>query len=248
MKKPLIGITTYYVYDYENSIHRHIGAMGQHVMMASTDYYTAVNKAGGVPMPIMPIDDDQYIENIANTMDKFIFSGGSDLDPMYYDEALIYDCGYVNELRDIFEMKLLKKVLELKKPILGICRGFQLINVFQGGSLYQDLKSQYESRIDHAIECVEKYKKIHKLYIEENTITKEIFKEKEIKINSKHHQAVKELGKNLKIEAKSEDGLIEAFSSKELNLYAVQWHPEMMYERHVEQLELFRWFIKQSFS
>lgn len=245
MNKPLIGITTYYVYDVENSKYPHIGALGQDVMMASTDYYNAVHLAGGVPMPIMPIDDDDYIDKIVNTMDKFIFSGGSDVDPMYYNEAVRYDCEYINEFRDRFEMKLLKKVIDAKKPILGICRGFQLINVFFGGSLYQDLKSQYDSPINHAAEKVEKFKKIHNLTIEKESTLEEIFKSSKIQINSKHHQAVSVLGKGLKIEAISEDGLIEGFSSKENNILAVQWHPEMMYEFHVEQLELFNWFINQ---
>jgi putative glutamine amidotransferase len=245
MKKPLVGITTYYVYDVENAKYRHIGAPGQDVMMASTDYYNAINLAGGLPMPIMPIDDDDYIDSIVKTMDKFLFSGGSDVDPMLYGEALRYDCGYINEFRDRFEMKLLRRVIEAGKPILGICRGFQLINVFLGGSLYQDLKSQYESSIQHATRNVEKHKKTHKLLIEKESILEKIFDNSEILINSKHHQAVKTLGENLIIEAVSEDGLIEGFSSEKHSILAVQWHPEMMYEYHVEQLELFKWFINQ---
>ncbi|GAA0181153.1 gamma-glutamyl-gamma-aminobutyrate hydrolase family protein [Clostridium sediminicola] len=244
MKKPVIGITTYYIYDYVNATHRHIGAMGQDIMMAPADYYNAVHKAGGVPMPIMSIDDDEYIDSIVEKMDKFIFSGGGDVDPLYYNESVMYRCGNINDMRDKFEMKLLKKVIEAKKPILGICRGFQLINIFLGGTLYQDLKTQYNSNLNHSVNNVEKYKKVHKNIFQKDSILEKLFKTEEILTNSKHHQAIKTLAKGLKIESKSEDNIIEGFSSEELNLLAVQWHPEMMFETHEEQLELFKWLIE----
>jgi putative glutamine amidotransferase len=134
--------------------------------------------------------------------------------------------------RSDFEISLLKAVMKLNKPVLGICYGMQIINVAANGNLYQDIDTQFSSDINHK-------KGYHKIFIQENGF----LKKGEFSINSTHHQAVKKLGKGLEGFAFSSDNLIEAFYAKDYPFFmGVQWHPERLLEDSLS-LELFRLFI-----
>ncbi len=168
-----------------------------------------------------------YLEGVKG----LILLGGADIDPDLYGEANYFSHS-VLPFRDQMEMMLIKIAIEKKIPILAICRGFQLINIYFEGSLHQELGERYQKHdFDHngdssiAPSFVKKTLH-HKIHLEAGGILKNWYNTDTLMVNSFHHQGVKTLGKNLTIEATSSDGLIEAFSHREYKILGVQWHPE----------------------
>ncbi len=217
MSKPLIGITT----DIEGGY-----------LKLKQNYCEAIVMSGGIPMLISPAADPAlYAEKI----NGLLIPGGNDLNPSYYHEEILPEVRPVTRQRSDFEISLLNEILKLHKPVLGICYGMQLLNVFFGGTLYQDIASQLAVEINHK-------KDYHIIVITENR-----FLEKgTFSVNSTHHQAVKEPGNNLSTFAYSPDNLIEAFYLKDYDfLVGVQWHPERLLEEALS-LSLFKYFVKAS--
>lgn len=209
------------------------------------DYMNAVLECGGIPV-IFPItSDEKVIKELSNKASGFIFTGGPDVDPSLYNQEKLEWCGSICACRDTLEMKVLKEATKLDKPILGICRGFQIINVFFGGTLYQDLPSENPSYVNHRMDSPNnRYE--HSVNIEENTITYSIFG-KETMVNSCHHQGVKKLGDTLKAVAWANDGLIEAFERPGTKFtLCVQWHPERLYLIDDKQKLLFKKLVEKS--
>ncbi|MDD2917243.1 MAG: gamma-glutamyl-gamma-aminobutyrate hydrolase family protein [Candidatus Gracilibacteria bacterium] len=196
------------------------------------EYVEAVEDSGGIPyiIPCNVKNIDSYIENI----DAFIFPGGIDIDPSLYGEELNGSTGIVTK-NDEFLLNFMKKIIESGKPILGICKGMQLMNIYFGGKLIQhlpnaDFHDQYERQFESVDTAI----------VVEDSFLHSVFSTRELPINSLHHQAVSALGKNLKIVATSEfDGTIEGIEHMKLPLYGVQWHPECL----KEQTKLFEWFV-----
>lgn len=181
------------------------------------------------------------LKQILDMCDGFLFTGGHDVDPSCYLEEILYknvvSCSY----RDEMEYTLMKMVIEADKPMLGICRGHQLLNVVNGGTLYQDLLSQHEG-INHnqPKPYDEPY---HSVTIKEETPLFTLLKKKEKKVNSCHHQAIKDLGKDLQVMAVSEDGLIESVCMKDKKfIWSVQWHPEFNYQKDEDSKKIFEIF------
>lgn len=210
----------------------------------NNDYIKAVQKAGGVPI-LIPFSDN--IENIKMLTDKIqgiIFTGGEDISPLTYNEDPIKEVECIIEERDRFELELFKEVYEKKIPILGICRGLQIINVALGGNLYQDIYTQISDCNGHSPKHVSRSNLYHSVKIEKGTKLFDIFKTEDLKVNSFHHQSVKKLGSDLKITAVSNDGIVEGIETlTEKYLVAVQWHPENLVQRHGEFLKLFQSLI-----
>jgi len=217
MSKPVIGITT----DIEDVY-----------LKLKHNYCEAIVMSGGIPILIPPAADPAlYAERI----NGLLIPGGDDLNPLYYHEEALPGVKPVTRQRSDFEMSLLNEILKLHKPVLGICYGMQLLNVFFGGTLYQDIASQLAVEINHK-------KDYHVIVITENR-----FLEKgTFSVNSTHHQAVKDPGKNLSPFAHSPDNLIEAFYLKDYDfLVGVQWHPERLVEEALS-LSLLKCFVKAS--
>lgn len=210
----------------------------------NNDYITAVQKAGGVPI-LIPFSDN--LENIKTFTDKIqgiIFTGGEDISPLTYNEDPIKEIECIIEERDRFELELFNEVYEKKIPILGICRGLQIINVALGGNLYQDIYAQVSNCNGHSPKHVSRSNLYHSVKIEKNSKLFDIFDTEDLRVNSFHHQSVKMLGRDLKINALSKDGIVEGIESlTERFLVAVQWHPENLVERHDEFLKLFKALI-----
>lgn len=185
-------------------------------------YMNAVEKAGGSYIGVLPVSDHDYT-HIAELCDGLLLCGGADTDPAYYKEELHPTTELVKENIDKMDLALLDAFLKAQKPVLGICRGHQVINVYYGGSLIQDLPSQTESTIVHS------QKEARDVGTHEVTLTQDSFLGKTgdvYSVNSFHHQAIKKLGNTLHIIAQSEDGIVEAIENDQV--MGVQWHPECM--------------------
>ncbi|GAA0862711.1 gamma-glutamyl-gamma-aminobutyrate hydrolase family protein [Paraclostridium tenue] len=207
-------------------------------------YVDAIEKAGGVPIVVPVNTNKENIKAQVSAMDGIIISGGDDVNPNLYKEEPVRELGYINPIIDEFDIEVIKVALEMNKPILGICRGLQVLNVALGGSLYQDLKYIKGSHIKHNQET-KTYLGTHYIDIKENSILKEIIKEK-VLVNSYHHQSVKTLGNNLKVIAYSNDGIIEAVQKEnEKFVLGVQWHPELMVDYSPHMLNLFKRFVDE---
>lgn len=207
-------------------------------------YMSAVMAGGGVPLILPFTESESDFEEIVKRLDGFLFTGGPDLDPAVYGQEKEEFCGEISRERDILEKILLEKVLKHKKPFLGICRGIQAINVFLGGSLYQDIASQTEpeTKIAHLQE--KPYDKAaHSVKVLPGTPFYELIEKDELLVNSIHHQAILKLAPGLVPAAFAPDGIIEAvYMPEESFAWAVQWHPEHMYLMDETSLKIFKAF------
>ena len=221
MKKPIIAITS--------SMDLNPNRLNDNRTMVSLDYSNSVINSGGIPV-ILPITDNfEVIKEQVKYFDGLILSGGGDPDPNLYGEDCLQELGDITPERDTFELAILEEFLRTKKPILGICRGLQLMNVFYGGTLYQDIK-YVDTNIQHKQKWLADLP-THDINILENNILFEIFGKK-ARTNSFHHQMIKDLGRELTSIATANDGVIEAIQNKNYPFfYGVQWHPEMMASR-----------------
>ena len=218
--------------------------------MVSQNYVNGILKGGGLPIVSPQIredyNDNELMEELIDTVDGIVLTGGADVDPENYQEYAYKNVKFVDPVRDKQELKLIELALSKNKPILGICRGLQLMNAYFGGTLHRDIEKDLETEWRHFAGDLPKYKKLHSVSIKENSILSNIFKEKSIGVNSFHHQAVDKLGEGLKATAFSPDGILEGFESKKHeNVWAVQWHPEIMFKHHPEQLAIFTDFINR---
>jgi putative glutamine amidotransferase len=213
--KPLIGITM----NLEVHPTRSINILDQ-------DYGKAVVKAGGIPVPVLGIDDS--IADLIKHLDGFLFTGGDDIHPVFYREKLL-PSGRLTlspEERTRFEINLFKAVIMAKKPVLAICHGAQLVNVALGGKLYQDIAQQIRHPIEHG-PAHSGEKVFHDVNILEGTLLSSIMGVSSIRVRSAHHQSVKNPGRGLHLSAVAHDKVIEALEPRTKQfLLAVQWHPE----------------------
>lgn len=196
---------------------------------------------------IFPIAKPSMAQELAESVDGIIFTGGADVLPKYYEEDPIEQIGLTYEPRDEFEIALLKAGKTLHKPILGICRGMQIINVALGGSLYQDLNAQYdpkESQLLHHSQTTIGYSPVHYVNVDKKSALFNTMGAKPF-VNSFHHEAVKDVAKELKIIAKANDGVIEGLENQDASIQCVQWHPENMWDHYTDEAELFKTFFKR---
>lgn len=243
--KPLIGITCNYSLDDKPGVSAHIGVAGQKWQMLADNYIDSVFNAGGIPV-IIPISENlENLSSLVEKLDGILISGGNDIEPNLYGEFISKEVGVLCPKRDKQEIELVNYIIEnTNKPLLGICRGLQILNVACGGNLYQDLEKNKLN--NHFIASSPMNHPIHRVTLEKDSILYDIFEKKELKVNSYHHQAIKELGKNLKCTAVSEDGIIESIEVEGKQfMIATQWHPEMMYDSK-EQQNIFKRFIKEA--
>ena len=202
-----------------------------------TTYSDAVRLAGGVPVLIPILRDSATVSELVRRLDGVILSGGEDIDPQYFGEEHLPELGTVNAPRDTFDVLLIRTALRQEKPLLGICRGEQVLNVVLGGTLWQDIPSQIPSSELHHRQEEPSTVATQVIAIDLSSRLAEILGVSEIAVNSHHHQAVKDLAPCLVVTARSEDGVVEAYESipgapdpygKPLRdrILAVQFHPE----------------------
>ena len=192
------------------------------------DYLDCVMRAGGIPFVFPFAEDTDAIRRLASLCDGFLFTGGQDVSPSLYGEKVLNDLVHCCEKRDALEKEVLMEALKQNKPVLGICRGIQLLNAALGGTLYQDLPSQRPSDIAHNKE--KPYDRpVHTVSILQGTPLDECIGTQSLSVNSCHHQAVKDPAPGLEIMACSPDGIAEAlYMPGHPFFWGVQWHPEML--------------------
>ena len=205
----------------------------------NTTYTDAISQAGGIPVILPTITDSLLAVETVRKLDGIIFSGGPDLDPSYYGETIWNETVEVDTLRDCSDVLLMRVALASGKPILGICRGGQLLNVVLGGSLYQDIPTQMDTLVIHGGGSR------HRIGVEKESVLYRLFGQDSLTVNSYHHQGVKREAPGIRVTARAEDGLVEAYEYGD-RLIAVQFHPEAMVRSDASWLALFRHFVRMS--
>ncbi len=212
---------------------------------APTTYTAAIEAAGGVPV-ILPCGEnfDMY-EHFVDLCDGFMFTGGCDIRPSRYGEEPLPECGSIQDHRDIIELAFFEKAIKTDKPIIAICRGIQLVNVALGGTLFQDIPSQFQTDILHK-QTQERFEPSHSVQVLESTPLYAMTNGKATMMaNSFHHQAIKDLGRGLAVMARAEDGIIEAvFMPEKPYVRAYQWHPERLWQIDANNRAIFTEFVK----
>lgn len=206
-------------------------------------YMDGISQAGGLPF-MMPLTEDQEdIDQLVDMCDGILFTGGQDVSPEMYDEKPMLELIDCYPALDHLESKIFKKAYKQNKPIFGICRGIQFINVAMGGSLYQDLPMQFCSDINHQ-QTVPYDQPWHKVRLIEDTPLAKLLGTDKIAVNSYHHQAVHVPAYGLTPMAITADDLIEAIYDPEKRfVWAVQWHPECRLENDENSRKLFQTFV-----
>jgi putative glutamine amidotransferase len=235
---PIIGITATLKEDADAVAERPLGKF----VRADLDYVDGVVGAGGVPVVLPPTGDEGAAEAVIHSLDGLLLSGGSDLDPGYYGEEAVPELGIALPERDAFEMALVGQALRRGIPVFGICRGMQVLNVALGGTLYQDLPSQWERDVLKHRQDTPKWQPTHEVRVRDGSYMAEVMGREVVKVNSYHHQGIKDLADGLLATGRSSDGVIEAVEAEDVSeqwLLGVQWHAEAMRGAGPQQESLF---------
>lgn len=219
--RPIIGITP---------------SVSERVIKMRENYAEAILDVGGIPVFLPHTVDGYRLDEYCDMLDGLLFAGGADVDPRYYGERVEFDSVEISAERDEFELALFSRFNATGKPILGICRGIQLINVALGGSLYQHIEGHRQTG-GGAPQTVN--------VLSGSLLSAAIGADGDIPVNSYHHQAVKRIAEGLAVSATSPDGTVEALERTEGGfLLAVQWHPEMIYRDETRFAGIFATFVK----
>lgn len=207
-------------------------------------YVSALEMAGGVPVIIPLVEDTRLADTYLQPLDGLLLAGGGDVDPARFGEEPIPQLGSVDPERDALEIALAEKALAADLPVLGICRGIQVLNVAAGGTLYQDLPSQVPHALKHD-QSAPRWYPCHDVRLEPDSMLARLFQAETLRVNSFHHQAVRVVAQPFRVAAKAKDAVIEAMESRAHTfVVGVQWHPECMVERYPVQRLLFTAFVK----
>ena len=239
MQKKVIGITANVVSDIDVPYFDHCK-----IIRVFTDYSDSVIRAGAIPIIIPFTTDKDILDEYIKLVDGLIITGGYDVEPIRYNEEPHEKLEGISPERDEYEFYLVEKAGEQKIPLLGICRGHQVINVAHGGTLYQDISLVNGANLKHRQQGLCHFP-THSIDIKENTMLYEILGTNSM-VNSFHHLAVKDLAKGFIVSAMSKDGVVEAIEKTEESfVMGVQWHPECLTQRNEQMLKLFVYFIEK---
>jgi putative glutamine amidotransferase len=233
MKKPVIGITTRTDSLESNFYLRH-------------EYSEAVYRLGGTPFHIPLIASEEYLSQVVCIVDGILLPGSdSDIDPLHFNQEPQKKLGNVRPLRDMVDLQLLEMAENLQMPVLGICFGMQALNVHRRGTLIQDIESEISDSIQHQ-QGEPKARLSHYVYFEQNSFFSSLSGKSKALVNSHHHQAIADLGENLRITARASDQVIEAIEDvrSERFIIGVQWHPELNWQTDDLSEKIFKAFVE----
>ncbi|MEX0973873.1 MAG: gamma-glutamyl-gamma-aminobutyrate hydrolase family protein [Bacillota bacterium] len=227
--RPLIGITA--------------GTDDERNMATCTlTYINSVLAAGGKPVliPVMPND---AAEEMLSVVDGLLFPGGVDVDPRHYNERPNLHMGRINPALDFVELHLARKALAQNMPMLGICRGCQLVTVAAGGGLVQDVPTQIGGAMKHQ-QMAPRWHGTHEALFDEDSLVARVYGTRRVWVNSFHHQSMKSPGDSFTITGRAIDGVSEAAETKKGFRLLLQWHPEGMWEKDPVHLEPFKALVR----
>ncbi len=233
MSKPLIGITTRNGRDGD----------GHPLTSLQHSYINSIVQAGGLPVLIPSnLPEEDYLDLYFH-LNGILFSGGGDISLEFFNGLDHPRIGEVDEARDITEITLMRAAVNDGKPILGICRGAQVMNVTLGGTLYTHIHDQLKGALDHDYPGDLRRVLVHPVNVDETTRSAEIFGETLLKVNSLHHQGLKDIAPGLRVAGRAPDGLVEVVEIPDHPYaVAVQWHPEWLTDQPAMQ-RLFKSFV-----
>ena len=238
--KPIIGVTP----DFNAGDRKEWGGKEPTYFLRAR-YVQAIEDLGGVPL-ILPLTTDRAVRRtLLNGLQGLLLTGsGPDLPPHLYGERRRYDFSVVSRQRYAFELDIARMAADQKLPVFGICGGMQAINVAFGGTLVQDIASQVSAPLPHR-SLLPATRVCHAVHVSAKSLLRRITRKETIRVNSSHHQSVKQVAPRLIASAVAADGVIEAIESSAHPFFlGVQWHPEFLYERHETHRRLFQSFLK----
>lgn len=246
--RPVIGITTQTLHAIDG-----IPAALPESWVMNQRYFLAATIVGGVPWMIPLLDDDEAtLREIYDRLDGILIPGGVDLDPATFGESKHPKLGAVDPARDRVELQLVRWALADRKPVLGLCRGVQVMNVALGGTLYQDLGDQVPDGIKHDYFPTAGFERdhlAHEVSLARGSRLRAMMERPSFLVNSMHHQGIKSLGSELIPSATAPDGLVEAVERDADHFYVgVQWHPEVFEMTDPHTRHLFHEFMAASRS
>jgi putative glutamine amidotransferase len=212
-------------------------------------YVEVLARHGAIPWLVPPLTDDPAaIRSIFERIDGLLLAGGSDIHPNRYGELVRPECGPIDPNRDSVEIELVRQTVEANRPVLGICRGLQLMNVARGGTLYQDIAAQVPAALKHDYTArqghLDRTGSPHDVTVKAGTRLAGILGTNGFPVNSIHHQAVKDLGRDLVATAYAPDGVVEALELPSHPFFlGVQWHPEDLLDSQPSMAALFAAFV-----
>jgi putative glutamine amidotransferase len=235
--KPIVGIPCAFQAPQDKQ--------GRGTSVVSQSYLRALEMAGGAPMPIPITGQEDTLRALYARLDGLLLAGGVDIDPSHYDEPPHAALGEVDAQRDWVELTLTCWALADGLPVFGICRGIQTLNVVAGGSLWQDIAAQVPGALWHPYYPDYPYNRLsHSVQLEPDSRLARILGDLELEVNSLHHQAARDVGKGLRVIARSPDGMIEGLESQdEAWVIGVQWHPEWLIDDDLRMRRLFEAFV-----
>lgn len=221
-------------------------------------YVQAIFRAGACPVILPPIEasfrdrfdcedslERQVLEQLLDSLDGLVFTGGGDFCPDVIGQPAVPSLSGLNPRRDDMEFPLIRLAMKRQLPVLGICRGAQLLNLACGGDIYQDLPSEFPTKVLNHSQQEDRTKTSHSVRLVEGSLLATILERSSIEVNSLHHQAVRTVGKGLRAAAFSDDGVIEAVESAEYKSFiGVQWHPEQLNDEASQAL--FAWLTQEA--
>ncbi len=241
MQNPIIGLTATCLYESSQKLF-----LGYERIYVNADYINAVSNAGGAPIILPLVADEEQLQAQIKNLDGIILTGGYDLSPSFFNENHLEYLGEIMPKLDRYELKIIELACKHKIPLFGICRGHQLLNAYFGGTLYQDITSEVTRnlKIQHDQKAGPTVR-THLIKTTKNSLIEKIYGAEEM-VNSFHHMAIKKLAQGFKATALAPDGIIEAIENinRDHFIMGVQFHPEMTAATHRPSLELFKEFIR----
>lgn len=210
------------------------------------DYVNGIKRAAGLPF-VLPLGDPAEAGDYIDNVDGLLLSGGQGVTPALYGEEPLREVAETDVYRDQFEIALVKAAVAAGKPILGICRGIQILNVALGGTLYQDVYKQAGASLKHNQYPTSWEIPTHHITTTAGSWLNQILGNRFL-VNSFHHQGIHQLGDHLKQIAASDDQVVEGIESEDGNVIGVEFHPEMMAEKHPEFQRIFNYFVDRAKS
>ena len=230
--RPLIGITP--SHDEEKA-----------QLYIRENYLSSVSDAGGFPVILQQTQHPDLLEETLNRIDGLLLSGGGDVEPSLYGQALSPCCGSVDSARDAFEFALLKGAFARRIPIFGICRGAQVLGVALGATLFQDIEDECGIPASRHRQSPPYDRPVHSISLTHDGLFERLTHKSRLQVNSAHHQAIAKPGPEMIVEAISDDGIVEGFRRiGDDAVFAVQFHPEHMAAEDVDAACFFRYHIE----